>query len=122
MRTPLQAEGLSRRVYPFIGLAIVGLVSLHGSSAVASSPVLLAALAVGVLLALAPLAPIKLSSVRRPILSVPVLVGLRHPGLGGARRARGRPRPFALGTNPALPPRDLADRRPGGGVRAGGPV
>jgi signal transduction histidine kinase/CheY-like chemotaxis protein len=57
-------------------LAIVGLVSLHGSSAVATSPVLLAALAVGILLALAPLAPIKLPAVGRPIIAIPVLVGL----------------------------------------------
>src|SRR6202521_81184 len=76
MNTPLHADGLSRRVYPFIGLAIVGLVSLHGSSSVATSPVLLAALAVGVLLALAPLAPIELPAVGRPIASIPVLVGL----------------------------------------------
>jgi two-component system, sensor histidine kinase and response regulator len=76
MNTPLQAAGLSRRVYPFIGLAIVGLVSLHGSASVAASPVLLAALAVGVLLALAPLAPINLPSVGRPIIAIPVLVGL----------------------------------------------
>src|SRR3977135_3618489 len=34
---PLQAEGLSRRVYPFIGLAIVGLVSFHGFAAVTNS-------------------------------------------------------------------------------------
>jgi signal transduction histidine kinase/DNA-binding response OmpR family regulator len=76
LNTPLKAEGLSRRVYPFIGLAIVGLVSLHGSSAVGMSPVLLAALVVGVLLALAPLAPITLPAVGRPILSIPVIVGL----------------------------------------------
>jgi signal transduction histidine kinase/DNA-binding response OmpR family regulator len=76
MNTPLQAAGLSRRVYPFIGLAIVGLVSLHGSANVAASPVLLAALAVGVLLALAPLAPIKLSAAGRPLIAIPVLVGL----------------------------------------------
>src|SRR6202521_2100742 len=73
--TPLHADGLARRVYPFIGLAIVGLVSLHGSSDVAASPVLLAALAVGVLLALAPLAPINLPTAR-PIIAIPVLVGL----------------------------------------------
>ena len=76
LNTPLQADGLSRRVYPFIGLAIVGLVSLHGSSAVGTSPVLLAALAVGVLLALGPLAPINLPAVSRPIGSIPVLLGL----------------------------------------------
>jgi signal transduction histidine kinase/DNA-binding response OmpR family regulator len=76
LNTPLKADGLSRRVYPFIGLAIVGLVSLHGSSAVGMSPVLLAALVVGVLLALAPLAPVKLPAVGRPVLSIPVILGL----------------------------------------------
>jgi hypothetical protein len=45
LNTPLQADGLSRRVYPFIGLAIVGLVSLHGYSGVTASPVLAGALA-----------------------------------------------------------------------------
>src|ERR1700738_4441123 len=74
--TPLHADGLARRVYPFIGLAIVALVSLHGSSYVATSPVLLAALAVGTLLALGPLAPVRLPPVGRPIISIPVLVGL----------------------------------------------
>jgi signal transduction histidine kinase/CheY-like chemotaxis protein len=76
LNTPLQADGLSRRVYPFIGLAIVGLVSLHGSSAVATSPELLAALAIGVLLAITPLAPIKLPVAGRPIIAIPVLAGL----------------------------------------------
>jgi signal transduction histidine kinase/DNA-binding response OmpR family regulator len=76
LNTPLKADGLSRRVYPFIGLAIVGLVSLHGSSAVGMSFVLLAALVVGVLLALGPLAPIRLPAVGRPLLSIPVIVGL----------------------------------------------
>jgi signal transduction histidine kinase/DNA-binding response OmpR family regulator len=76
LNTPLHADGLSRRVYPFIGLAIVGLVSLHGSSYVATSPLLLAALAVGILLALGPLAPIRLPRAGRPIVSLPVLVGL----------------------------------------------
>jgi len=76
MNTPLKADGLSRRVYPFIGLAIVGLVSLHGYGAVAASPVLLAAMAVGILLALAPLAPIRLPSAGRPLIAVPVLLGL----------------------------------------------
>ena len=76
MNTPLQADGLSRRVYPFIGLAIVGLVSLHGYSDVVASPVLLAAMAVGVLLALIPLAPFKGPAAGRPLIAVPVLVGL----------------------------------------------
>src|SRR6266850_3008513 len=76
VNTPLQADGLSRRVYRFIGLAIVGLVSLHGSSAVGTSPVLLAALAVGVLLVVAPLAPIKVPAAGRPVTAIPVLAGL----------------------------------------------
>ena len=76
MTTPLQAAGLSRRVYPFIGLAIVGLVSLHGYSELTTSPALMAAMVVGMLLTLAPLAPISLPPVGRPIAAIPVLVGL----------------------------------------------
>src|SRR4029077_5694735 len=34
MRTPLRVDGLARRVYPFLGLAIVGLVSLRGLATV----------------------------------------------------------------------------------------
>src|SRR5258708_29438232 len=56
--TPLQADGLSCRVYPFLGLAIVGLVSLHGYAGVIASPVLAGAAAIGIILVLAPLAPI----------------------------------------------------------------
>jgi len=48
LNTPLQAEGLSRRVYPFIGLAIVGLVSFHGFAAITSSLALSGAMALGV--------------------------------------------------------------------------
>jgi two-component system sensor histidine kinase/response regulator len=76
MNTPLQAEGLSRRVYPFIGLAIVGLVSLHGYSDVTASPVLLAAMMIGILLALVPLAPSNIPSVSRPMIAIPVIAGL----------------------------------------------
>ena len=76
MNTPLQADGLSRRVYPFIGLAIVGLVSLHGYSDVAASPVLLAAMMIGILLALVPLAPSNIPHVSRPVIAIPVVVGL----------------------------------------------
>jgi signal transduction histidine kinase/DNA-binding response OmpR family regulator len=76
LNTPLQADGLSRRVYPFIGLAIVGLVSLHGYSDVVASPVLLAAMAVGVLLALIPLVPFNVPAAGRPLSAIPVLVGL----------------------------------------------
>ena len=75
LNTPLQADGLSRRVYPFIGLAIVGLVSLHGYAGVAASPVLAGALAVGVLLVLVPLAQLDPPSRSRVITAVPVLVG-----------------------------------------------
>ena len=76
MNTPLQADGLSRRVYPFIGLAIVGLVSLHGYSDVAASPVLLAAMMIGILLALVPLAPSNIPHVSRPVVAIPVVAGL----------------------------------------------
>src|SRR6266850_1342554 len=76
LNTPLQADGLSRRVYPFIGLAIVGLVSLHGYSDVAASPVLLAAMMIGILLALVPLAPSNIPPVSRPVVAIPVLLGL----------------------------------------------
>src|SRR5450631_3796760 len=76
MNTPLQADGLSRRVYPFIGLAIVGLVSLHGFSELTASPALVAAMVVGMLLALAPLAPVKFPAVSQPIAAIPVVVGL----------------------------------------------
>src|SRR6266550_6555359 len=74
--TPLKAEGLARRVYPFIGLAIVGLVSFHGYSELTSSIALMAAMVVGMLLALAPLAPVNLPPVGRPVVAIPVLVGL----------------------------------------------
>ena len=74
-RTPLQAEGLTRRVYPFLGLAIVGLVSVHGFAAVATSLALSGAMAVGVALVLIPLAEI--DSPMRPgvIAAIPVVGG-----------------------------------------------
>jgi signal transduction histidine kinase/CheY-like chemotaxis protein len=75
LNTPLQADGLSRRVYPFIGLAIVGLVSLHGYSGVTASPVLAGALAIGVLLVLVPLLQIDSPSQSWVITALPVLVG-----------------------------------------------
>jgi signal transduction histidine kinase/DNA-binding response OmpR family regulator len=75
LNTPLQADGLSRRVYPFIGLAIVGLVSLHGYSGVTASPVLAGALAIGVLLVLVPLLQIDTPSQNPVITAAPVLVG-----------------------------------------------
>ncbi len=75
MRTPLHADGLARRVYPFLGLAIVGLVSLRGLAAVAGQPPLLAAAAIGVLLVLGPLAPFSLPRVGKVVTAVPVLAG-----------------------------------------------
>ncbi|HSP08165.1 MAG TPA: response regulator [Candidatus Dormibacteraeota bacterium] len=73
--TPLQAEGLSRRVYPFIGLAIVGLVSLHGFTAVTSSLALAGAAVVGVALVLIPLAQIDTPARSGVVTAVPVIGG-----------------------------------------------
>ena len=73
--TPLQAEGLSRRVYPFLGLAIVGLVSLHGYAAITSSLALSGAIAVGVALVLIPLAQIDTPARNGVITAVPVVGG-----------------------------------------------
>jgi signal transduction histidine kinase/CheY-like chemotaxis protein len=73
--TPLQADGLSRRVYPFLGLAIVGLVSLHGYAGVIASPVLAGAAAIGVILVLAPLAQIDIPAPNGILTALPVVVG-----------------------------------------------
>ena len=73
--TPLQAEGLSRRVYPFIGLAIVGLVSLHGFAAITSSLALSGAMAVGVALVLIPLAQIDTPARSGLVTAIPVVGG-----------------------------------------------
>jgi signal transduction histidine kinase/CheY-like chemotaxis protein len=73
--TPLQADGLSRRVYPFLGLAIVGLVSLHGYAGVVASPVLAGAAAIGVILILAPLAQIDIPAPNGILTALPVVVG-----------------------------------------------
>ncbi|HEY0831651.1 MAG TPA: response regulator [Candidatus Dormibacteraeota bacterium] len=73
--TPLQADGLSRRVYPFLGLAMVGLVSLHGYAGVIASPVLGGAAAIGVILVLAPLAQIDIPARNGIVTALPVVVG-----------------------------------------------
>jgi signal transduction histidine kinase/DNA-binding response OmpR family regulator len=75
LNTPLQADGLSRRVYPFLGLAIVGLVSLHGYSAVIASPVLAGAATIGILLVLVPLAQIDTPARGGVVTALPVVVG-----------------------------------------------
>lgn len=73
--TPLQAQGSSRRVHPFLGLAIFGLVSLRGYSSVITSPVLAGAAAVGILLVFFPLAQIGSPSRSGVLTAIPVLVG-----------------------------------------------
>lgn len=73
--TPLQAEGLSRRVYPFLGLAIVGLVSLHGIAAITTSLALSGAMAVGVALVLIPLAQIDTPARSGVFTAIPVVGG-----------------------------------------------
>ena len=86
--TPLQADGLSRRVYPFLGLAIVGLVSLHGYSAVIASPVLAGAATIGFLLVVVPLAQIDTEARSRVVTALPVLVGFGmalYPLWGGSQ-------------------------------------
>ncbi len=75
MNSPLQSLGLSRRVYPFLGLAIVGVVTVNGSGAVLSSPEQLAAVVIGGLLVLAPLVPIDLLPSGRVAASAPVAAG-----------------------------------------------
>ena len=75
LNTPLQAEGLSRRVYPFIGLSIVGLVSLHGFSAVTTSLALTGAAVVGVALVLIPLAEIDTPARSGVVTAIPVVGG-----------------------------------------------
>ena len=73
--TPLQPEGLSRRVYPFLGIAIVGLVSLHGFNAITSSLALSGAMALGVALVVIPLAEIDTPSRSRVVTAIPVVGG-----------------------------------------------
>jgi signal transduction histidine kinase/CheY-like chemotaxis protein len=58
-----------------LGLAIVGLVSLHGYSAVLASPVLSGAAVVGILLVLIPLLQLDIHWTNRFVTSVPVMVG-----------------------------------------------
>jgi signal transduction histidine kinase/CheY-like chemotaxis protein len=62
-------------VYPFIGLAIVGLVSLHGYSAVTSSLALAGAAVVGVALVLIPLAQIDTPARSGVVTAIPVVGG-----------------------------------------------
>jgi len=74
--SPLHSLGLSRRVYPFLGLAIVGVVTIRGSAAVTASPEQLAAVVIGGLLVLAPLVPVDFLPKGRLASAAPVAAGL----------------------------------------------
>jgi signal transduction histidine kinase/DNA-binding response OmpR family regulator len=73
--SPLQPLGLSRRVYPFLGLAIVGVVTVRGFAAVTASPEQLAAVVIGILLVLAPLVPADFLPSGRVAAAAPVFAG-----------------------------------------------
>ena len=73
--SPLLPAGLSRRVYPFLGLAIVGITTVQGVGSVFSSPTQLAAVVIGVVLTLAPIAPARLLPSGRLVAAVPVAAG-----------------------------------------------
>src|SRR6266704_123758 len=62
-------------MYPFLGLAVVGLVTVKPLTAVATSPELTLALLIGAALTLAPLAPDRLLPAGRWTGSLPVAVG-----------------------------------------------
>ena len=73
--TPLHAEGLSRRVYPFLGIAIVGLVSVHGFNAISASLALSGAMALGAALVFIPLAQIDSPASNGFVTAIPVVGG-----------------------------------------------
>src|SRR5207248_3578047 len=75
LNTPLHQPGLNRRMYPFLGLAIVGLVTVKPLTAVAASPELMLALLIGAALTLAPVAPDRAIPAGRWIGSLPVAAG-----------------------------------------------
>ena len=75
MKTPLHPDGLARRVYPFLGLAMVGLVSVRGFGSIFGSPALLAATAIGAVLVLVPLVPFQPPRVPKVVSAIPVLLG-----------------------------------------------
>jgi signal transduction histidine kinase/CheY-like chemotaxis protein len=66
---------LARRVYPFLGLAIVALVSLRGFGTIIAAPPLLVATAIGALLVVCPLLPFEPPHVGRIPSAIPVLIG-----------------------------------------------
>jgi len=74
-KSPLLTPGLSRRVYPFLGLAIVGITTVQGFTSIATSPALWGAVTIGALLALAPLAPERFLPAGRLATAGPVAAG-----------------------------------------------
>jgi signal transduction histidine kinase/DNA-binding response OmpR family regulator len=75
LNTPLHQPGLNRRMYPFLGLAVVGLVTVRPLTAVAVSPALVLALLIGAALTLAPLAPDRFVPSGRWTGALPVAAG-----------------------------------------------
>ena len=75
LNTPLHQPGLNRRMYPFLGLAVVGLVTIRTPSDVGASPVLIGALLIGAILTLAPLLPDRLVPTGRWTGALPVAAG-----------------------------------------------
>ena len=73
--SPLLTPGLSRRVYPFVGLAIVGITTVEGFGAITESLPLLGAVLVGGLLAIAPVVPDRFLPSGRPAAAAPVALG-----------------------------------------------
>ncbi|HEV2217444.1 MAG TPA: response regulator [Candidatus Dormibacteraeota bacterium] len=71
----MHQPGLNRRMYPFLGLAIVGLVTVKPITTVAGSPELVAALVIGAVLTLAPVAPDRFVPAGRWLGSLPVALG-----------------------------------------------
>src|SRR6201993_1836184 len=73
--TPLKAQGLSQRLYPFLGIAIVGVATLHGIAPVVQSGVLALGMVGGIDLVLVPLLGIPFPARSRPVQAAPVIVG-----------------------------------------------
>ena len=84
--SPLQSLGLSRRVYPFLGLGIVGVATVRGFGP--DWAIQLVAVAIGGLLVLAPLAPGGFLPERRLVSAAPVAAAFvlaAHPlWMGGS--------------------------------------
>jgi signal transduction histidine kinase len=73
--TPLQSVGLSRRLYPFLGIAIVGVATIHGLGPVTQSVGLALGMAIGIGLVLLPLSDLDLTARSRLLQAAPVILG-----------------------------------------------